>query len=256
LDTEKERLKLFKMKEVVGLERQKLKQLIEGIKKKRQEIFSQAEEKARKAVLKVENEIKEWVRERQEDSSHLNLRHLNRYRKEIKEIKEKFFPLDRRKEDHTTALSLKVGERVKIISLRTHGTLTNMDESLSQVEVMTDQAKVTTALADVVRAVGKEEEKEREFSKGQFLSPGEVQEFPSQLNVIGLTVEEAIPKVDQFIDQALLHGMEKIQIIHGIGSGRLRSAIGKYLQGHRGVKQFVPGDRMRGGDGITIVELI
>jgi dsDNA-specific endonuclease/ATPase MutS2 len=121
---------------------------------------------------------------------------------------------------------------------------------------MTHQAKVTTILADVVRVIEGEEEKETEFSKGQYLSPREVEEVPSQLNVIGLTVEDAIPKVDQFIDQALLHGLEKIHIIHGIGTGRLRNAIGKYLQGHRGVKHFSPGNRLKGGDGITIVELI
>jgi DNA mismatch repair protein MutS2 len=255
-DAEKERLHLLKMKEETGIERQKLKQIIEGIKKKRQEILSQAEEKARKAVLKVESEIKEWVRERKEDRSRLNLQRLNSYHKEIREIKEKFFPLDKGKEDHAVSFGLKVGERVKIISLRTQGTLTSIDESLSQAEVVTDKAKVTTALADVVRVIDGEEEKEKESFKGQYLSPREVQEFPSQLNVIGLTVEEALPKVDQFIDRALLHGLEKIQIIHGIGSGKLRNAIGKYLQGHRGVKHFAPGDRMRGGDGITIVELM
>ena len=74
--------------------------------------------------------------------------------------------------------------------------------------------------------------------------------------MIGLTVEDAIPKVDKFIDQALLRGLEKIQIVHGVGSGRLRSAIGKYLQEHRGVKHFALGEGMRGGGGITIVELI
>jgi len=76
------------------------------------------------------------------------------------------------------------------------------------------------------------------------------------LNVIGLTVEDAIPEVDKFIDRALLQGVEKIQIIHGIGSGRLRDAIGKYLQDHRGVKHFALGEGMRGGGGVTIVELI
>jgi DNA mismatch repair protein MutS2 len=70
-----------------------------------------------------------------------------------------------------------------------------------------------------------------------------------------LTVEDALPKVDKFIDQALLHGLEKIQIIHGVGSGRLREAIGKYLHGHQGVKGFAPGDTVRGGRGITVVEL-
>jgi DNA mismatch repair protein MutS2 len=73
--------------------------------------------------------------------------------------------------------------------------------------------------------------------------------------VIGLTVDEALPVVDKFIDQALLHGLEKIQIIHGIGSGRLRTAIGKYLNTHRGVKQVAPAEVQRGGGGVTVVEL-
>jgi len=254
-DTEKERLQLLKVKEEVGLERQRLKEMIEGIKRKRQEIFSQAEEKARKAVQRVEEEIKEWVRQRKEERSHLGLHRLNTYRKEIKEIKEKFFPSTKRKESYMMPVGLKIGESVKIISLRTPGILTSIDESLSQVEVMTNKAKVRTTLSDVVKVMDGEEEREMEIPKGQRFSQKDVQELPSQLNVIGLTVEDALPKVDQFIDQALLHGVEKIQIVHGIGSGRLRNAIGKYLQGHRGVKHFAPGDGMRGGGGITVVEL-
>jgi DNA mismatch repair protein MutS2 len=74
--------------------------------------------------------------------------------------------------------------------------------------------------------------------------------------VIGLTVEDALPVVDRFIDQALLHGLEKIQIIHGIGSGRLRDGIGKFLRHHQGVKKFGLGEGMKGGAGLTIVELI
>ena len=256
VDAEKERLQLLKMKEEVGLERQKLKEIIEGIKRKRQEIFIQAEEKARKAVLWVENEIKEWVRQRKEERSPLSLHRLNSYRKEIKEIKENFFPLVKRKENQTISVGLKVGERVRIVTLRAQGILTSIDESLNQVEVMTHKAKVRTALGDVVKVMDGEEEREIEIPQGQRLSQREVQEVPSQLNVIGLTVEDALPKVDQFIDQALLHGLEKIHIIHGIGSGRLRNAIGKYLQGHRGVKHFAPGDGMRGGGGITVVEFI
>ena len=255
-DTEKERLQFLKMKEEVGLERQRLKEMIEGIKRKRQEIFSQAEEKARKAVQGVEEEIKEWVRQRKEEKSHLSLLRLNHCRKEIKEIKEKFFPSAERKESHTMPVGLKVGERVKMVSLRSRGILMSIDESSSQVEVMTNKAKVRTTLSDIVKVMDGEEEREFEIPKGQRLSKRDIQELPYQLNVIGLTVEDAIPKVDKFIDQALLHGMEKIHIIHGVGSGRLRNAIGKYLQGHRGVKHFAPGDGIKGGSGITIVELL
>jgi len=61
--------------------------------------------------------------------------------------------------------------------------------------------------------------------------------------------------VDKFIDQALLQGKEKIQIIHGIGSGRLRTAIGHYLNAHQGVKQFAPAEAQKGGAGVTVIEL-
>src|SRR4030042_1363634 len=121
---------------------------------------------------------------------------------------------------------------------------------------MTRKAKVRTALSDIIHPENGEEERGSEVDKGQRLMPRDVQDLPSQLNVIGLTVEDAIPKVDKFIDQALLQGLEKIHIVHGIGSGRLRNAIGKYLQEHRGVKHFALGDGMRGGAGITVVELM
>jgi DNA mismatch repair protein MutS2 len=118
---------------------------------------------------------------------------------------------------------------------------------------MTEKAKVKTSFSDIVRVTEKEERMDeipKKFPQGK-----EAEEISSQLNVIGLTVEDALPKVDKFIDQALLRGLEKIQIIHGIGSGRLREAIGKYLRGHQGVKGFAPGDAIRGGRGITVVDL-
>jgi DNA mismatch repair protein MutS2 len=130
-----------------------------------------------------------------------------------------------------------------------------MEEPLKRAEVMTEKGKVETSLSDIVRMRDEEEKKEIEIPKTHILPKGEAQEPPSQLNVIGLTVEDALPKVDKFIDQAIVYGLEKVMIVHGIGSGRLRNAIGKYLNSHRGVKGIAPGDVMRGGSGVTIVEL-
>jgi DNA mismatch repair protein MutS2 len=75
---------------------------------------------------------------------------------------------------------------------------------------------------------------------------------PSEINVVGLTVEEALPVVDKFIDDALLGGLEKVDIIHGMGTGRLREAIGKHLKHNRNVKRFGPKDVMKSG--VTVVE--
>jgi DNA mismatch repair protein MutS2 len=249
-DAEKERLQFTLMREEAEGERRRLKEIVEGIKRKRQAIYSLAEEKAKKAVQKVEEEIKEWVRERKEERARLSLQRLNAGRKEVREIKEKFFPSTAWKESRSAPVGLKVGEHVKIMSLKSHGVLTNIDKLLNQVEVVTDKAKVKTALSDVARMTDEEEVPQPQIQKK------EIPELPSQLNVIGMRVDDAIPMVDHFIDQALLHGLEKVQIVHGIGSGRLRSAIGKYLKGHRGVKHFSLGTGMKGGGGVTIVELV
>jgi DNA mismatch repair protein MutS2 len=252
-DTEKERVQLLQMKEEAARERLRLKELLEGIKKKRREIFSQAEEKARKSVLKVEEELKNWVQQWKEEKIHSKSSRIAVPHREVHEIKEKVFPPLREKVHEVGTSGIRVGDHVRILSLRSHGVVAEVEASLKQVEVMTEKAKVRTSFSDVVRVAEKEERMDEVHKE----SPPEKNRegVSSQLNVIGLRVEDALPKVDKFIDQALLHGLEKIQIIHGVGSGRLREAIGKYLHGHQGVKGFAPGNTMRGGRGITVVEL-
>jgi len=249
-DAQREKLEASKMKEEVGLEHQRLKKILETIKERRLEIYSKAEEKSRKAVQKVEEELKEWVRRRKEEKTPLGLQH-----KGLQEIREKFLPSIRKKGGSAIPGGLKVGERVRIESLRSTGILTNVKEPLNRAEILTDKAKVKAPLSEIVQVTDGEEKKEMGIQKSHPLLKGDVEEPSSQLNVIGLTVEDALPKVDKFIDQALLHGLEKVTIIHGVGSGRLRNAISQYLNGHRAVKSFSPGETMKGGPGITIVEL-
>jgi DNA mismatch repair protein MutS2 len=249
-DTEKEKLQASKVKEEARLERDRLKKILETIKDRRLEIYAQAEEKVRKAVQKIEEALKEWALRRKEEKAPSSLQ-----RKEIQDIRERFLPTVRKKGRPATPGGLKVGERVRIESLRSTGILMDVKEPLKRVEVLMDKAKVKAPLSQIVQVTDEKEKKGTEISKGQPLLKGTVDEPSSQLNVIGLTVEDALPKVDKFIDQALLHGLEKVQIIHGVGSGRLRDAIGRYLSGHRAVKSLSSGEPMKGGRGMTTVEL-
>lgn len=249
-DAEKEKRRASQMKEEAGIERQKLKKIRETIQERRLEIYSKLEEKARKAFQKLEEELKEWIRRRKEEKVPFHIQ-----RKEIQEIKEKFFPSIRKRGDRPVSGGLKVGERVRIESLRSIGILGKIKEPVHRAEIVMEKARVNVPLSEIVQVAEGEEEVEREVQKGQPHLKGEVEKPLSQLKVIGLTVEEAIPKVDKLIDQALLHGLEKLFIIHGVGSGRLRNAIGEYLKGHPAVKSFSPGETMRGGRGVTIVEL-
>jgi DNA mismatch repair protein MutS2 len=249
-DAEKEKLQAAKMKEEIGLERERLEKILKTIKDRRLEIYSKAEEKARKAVQKIEEELKEWALHRKEEKIPYSLQH-----KEIQDIREKFLPSMRRKGRAAIPGGLKVGERVRIEGLRSTGILTNVKEPSNRVEVLTDKAKVKAPLSQIVQVTDENEKKGTGIPSDQPLFKGAVEEPSSQLNVIGLTVEDALPKVDKFIDQALLHGLEKVQIIHGVGSGRLRDAIGRYLNGHRAVRSLSSGETMKGGRGMTIVEM-
>jgi len=77
----------------------------------------------------------------------------------------------------------------------------------------------------------------------------------SELNVIGLTADEAIDRVDKFLDQAFLAGTENLRIIHGHGKGILRKAIGQFLSGHPQVERFSLAPPGQGSGGSTLVEM-
>ena len=247
-EVEAQRLQWVQKREALDQEHQRLQEMLDRIRRGREEILSRAEERARRAAQKVEEELKAWLK-LQKEKAPSQIR-----RGEIQKIRESSFPPLQGKGLQGRVDGVKIGDRVKIKSLKKTGFLLKVDESLSRAEVMMERARAIVQLNDLIRL----SESEKEEPTGQETPGWNLQgseEIPEELNVIGLTVDEALPKVDQFIDRALLQGKEKIQIIHGIGSGRLRRAIGNYLNTHRGVKQFAPAEAQKGGAGVTVVEL-
>jgi DNA mismatch repair protein MutS2 len=77
----------------------------------------------------------------------------------------------------------------------------------------------------------------------------------SELKVIGMTADEAVDRVDKFLDEAFLAGIESVRIIHGHGKGILRNAIAEHLTDHPQVERFSLAPPERGGSGATLVEL-
>ena len=73
--------------------------------------------------------------------------------------------------------------------------------------------------------------------------------------VVGLRVEEAKIKVDRYINDCLLANLTTGTIIHGVGSGILRKALGEYLHQHPGVKSYKMADHQQGGAAATIITL-
>ena len=77
----------------------------------------------------------------------------------------------------------------------------------------------------------------------------------SELNVIGLHVDEALERTEKFLDEALLSELKSVRLIHGFGTGQLRRAIAAFLQAHPFVVHIAPAPGNQGGGGVTVVEL-
>ena len=77
----------------------------------------------------------------------------------------------------------------------------------------------------------------------------------SELNLIGATVDEALDRLDKFLDQATVADVRELRIVHGHGTGQLRRTVASYLKEHPLVARFEPAPENQGGGGATIVYL-
>jgi DNA mismatch repair protein MutS2 len=77
----------------------------------------------------------------------------------------------------------------------------------------------------------------------------------SELNVIGCTVDEALSRLEKFLDESTVSDQQVLRIIHGHGTGQLRRAVAEFLKEHPLVAKFEAAKMDQGGGGVTVVEL-
>ncbi|MGA3105769.1 MAG: endonuclease MutS2 [Terriglobales bacterium] len=112
-------------------------------------------------------------------------------------------------------------------------------------EVLTSAAKAQVSPVEAARSRGISVKLQNESSAAT----------PTEINVIGRTVDEATSEVEKFVDRAFLAGMARVRIVHGSGMGILRKALRQYLQKHPHVESVVEPPSNEGGGGATVVEL-
>ena len=98
-------------------------------------------------------------------------------------------------------------------------------------------------------------EPERPQQRGSFIQGEKPERVQTDIDLRGMNGEEALPLVDKFIDTAMLAGLQRIDIIHGKGTGALRKKVTEFLSSHPRVKSFRLGEWNEGGTGATVVEL-
>ena len=150
---------------------------------------------------------------------------------------------------------LKAGDNVLIYDIDKNGTVLRAPDGNSG-EVLA-QAGIVQTRAPLSNLRLAEEKPER---KGYRTVTAGMRGKPragasSELDLRGQTTDEAVMNVDRFIDSAQLAGVGQLTIIHGKGTGALRTAVQQHLKHHPGVKSFRLGTFGEGESGVTIVEL-
>ncbi|MBC6117444.1 endonuclease MutS2 [Listeria innocua] len=142
-----------------------------------------------------------------------------------------------------------VSDNVRVLSLGQKGTLLNkISDKEWNVQIGIIKMKIKTADLEYI-----EPEKPK---KQRIITSVQSSDSPakSELDLRGERYEDAIQKVDKYLDEALLAGYPQVAIIHGKGTGALRTGVTEYLKNHRMVKSIRFGAAAEGGNGVTIVE--
>ncbi len=150
-----------------------------------------------------------------------------------------------------TAQNIKAGVSVFVKKMECSGRVLSFNEKKGEAEVECGSLKIHLKLSELL-VTGVEENK---IQKVKVVKKLPKTQPVLEINVLGLTVPEALYEVDNFIDKALTDGLEEIKVIHGVGTGKLRSAIADHLKKHRQVDSFRAGKYGEGETGVTFIKL-
>ncbi|MDE6059003.1 MAG: endonuclease MutS2 [Clostridia bacterium] len=172
-------------------------------------------------------------------------------------LKNKMSAAPEPEEEHIRAVpvnaeTLKAGDTVLVGSMGAEGKIVNYRAGKKQAEVQIGALRVRCELSDLYVAP-KHKAQEKKVTVVRNLA--EKTTPLTECNIIGMTVLEAIPEVERFLDSAILSNLAEVRIVHGMGTGKLRAAVHSFLQGHRRVEAFRLGKYGEGESGVTVVTL-
>lgn len=216
------------------------------------EYIQKAKQEAKSILLKAKEEANEIIKEMNLEKN--NSKKLNELRNKLsKELSE---TTKTEKAQNTIPPinedTIKPGLQVFVPSFNKNGTILSYPNQSKKVNIQIDNIKTTISISNLTEAKKEENKKQIIPKKQSTFAPKKVN---TEINVIGLNIEEANYLVDKFLDNASIARLEFVRIVHGKGSGTLGKGIQSYLKKHPHVKSFRYGTFGEGEMGVTVVEL-
>lgn len=234
-----------------ALERERAK-LLAGAKAESRRLINERAAEAEELLSEIEDIFKK------EEISESDLIKARTLKNKIKDAAYRADEAPERKTTYTPAdkNNLREGARVFVKPMQTEGVVTSYSQGKGEAEVTCGSMKLRCKPADLLiienapqGGVVKRADSVKVVRKIPVSQP------VLEINVLGLTVPEALYEVDNFIDRAVTDNLEEIKVIHGVGTGKLRKAIAEHLKRHKNVESFRAGKYGEGETGVTFIKL-
>ena len=263
LTIEKERLEIASYKEEIKTLKERLQTKNEKIDSAKEKILREANEKAREILQDAKNVADETIRVYQKAGPNASLKDLEKTRDRLRgEIGKKNEKLalktqEPKKGRQIKPEQLKIGDSVKILSMGLNGTVSSLPDHKGnlfvQCGIMRSQANVKDLVYADAEAAPAASVLQRKPSSAGKVKMSKSFSISPEINLLGKTVDEALAELDKYLDDAYLAHLSTVRVVHGKGTGALRSAVQSHLKRVKYVKSYRLGEYGEGYAGVTIV---
>ncbi len=258
---EKEQLEIQKYKSEIEQLKQKLTTKNERLDASRDDILRKANEEAYQILKEAKDLADETIRnfnkygQGQAPMSKME-KERSRVRDKMSEREKNLSMKKKETVNHKVPKKLRIGDSVKVLSMNLKGTVHTLPNAKGDLYV---QMGILRSLVNIKDLVLIDEDASPIAKKYGGSGSGKIKMSKSasvstEINLIGMTVDEAIAHLDKYLDDAYLAHLPSVRIVHGKGTGALRNAVQAHLRKQKYVKSFHAGAAGEGDAGVTIAE--
>ena len=259
---EEEQAQIIAYKQEVEVLRNQLKQKQESIEQQKAKLLKDAREEALSIIEEAKEIADQSIRKYQKWERNPNKADNKSMEAERAKLRDKMKDIDnslkqkqKNRRSSQKAEDFKIGDTVYIISMDSTGTVLSLPNSKKEIAVQVGILHMNLPITDCEITEAPSEEKPKGAKAKKHMNLERALSIKSEINVIGLTVDEAVSRIDKYLDDALLSNLNQVRIIHGKGTGALRKGIHDYLKRQKHVAAYRNGEFGEGDMGVTIVDL-
>lgn len=251
---EKEKEEIQKQLNQINLLRKSLERDNSLLKQQELDLINNAKTKARNILLDAKEEATNIIKQlnNSKDSNQINTLR-NKLNTDIKNIK--ITNSKNSSKEHIPSEEIKPNMEVYIPTFNKNGIILSHVNKSNEVQVQIGNIKTNININNIEKISTSNKTNETSNTNLGYTKISKTKNIKSEINVIGLNVEEAIFVVDKFLDDCSLAKLQNVRIVHGKGTGKLRTGIHSFLKNNPHVKSFRLGTYGEGEMGVTVVEL-